>query len=201
MGHPLVGGTEIMSGSSSNEFKSQQPIVVRRLLFGSNAEPFVIRVEVFGHGSISSYGFNPLNLRCKRKGCQSPRQPTPPPTTYTQACSSDGQEDEAGGFGGGCQEKGSFLVIGINAVADNLPRIVDGVCEFQCPAGGNQRVQVSHFPIAIEEGVLKAVAASGAVPHHLPAGIYAVCVTFVVVWCGEAYQGQSLSHYCRGRRG
>ena len=35
-------------------FDPQQPIIVRRLMLGRNAEPLIIRIKFVGHGSASS---------------------------------------------------------------------------------------------------------------------------------------------------
>ena len=72
MSHPLLGCVRNHIRISLEEFNRQQPVVIWRLIFGRNAQPFVIGVEVFGHGTISSYGFMPLNLRREMKAVNLP---------------------------------------------------------------------------------------------------------------------------------
>ena len=52
----------------------------------------------------------------------------------------------------GSQEEAIALPGRVITSANNLPGIVDGTCFFQCPTGGNQRVQVNHRPIAVTRG-------------------------------------------------
>ena len=96
-------------------------------------------------------------------------------------------------------ERHACLPYRVYAIADNLPGIVDGICMFQCPAGGriNQRVQVSHRPITVEEGVPSPLLVS-AYPTTCPLAF--MPFASLVPSRREAYPSQSSSHYCRGRR-
>ena len=58
----------------------------------------------------------------------------------------------------------------VAAACVGFPHHLPGVIYADCRA----RPQVSHLPIAVKEGV---VVAADAIPHYLPTGIDAVCVT------------------------
>ena len=96
------------------------------------------------------------------------------PSVGKQTDGADAEQDERGGLGNGCQEKGILLPTGIASIANNLPE-VDG-SHLQCPAGGriNERVQISHRPIAVEESVVVAAACVG-IAHHQPTVVRTGC--------------------------
>ena len=69
------------------------------------------------------------------------------PGVGQQADGADAEENERGGFGRRSQEKGMFLPAGIEAIAHDLPIVVDGSAHLKRPTRSeNQVVQVHDSP-------------------------------------------------------